>query len=61
MECSVIALCYLGLDCCPGSLAVFQRPKQRCKAVGGQSTLLGHNSHFTNAADWELYRQVVEV
>ena len=59
MECSVIASRYLGLGYGPASLALFQRLKQRCQAVGGQFTLLWHNSHFTTAVDRELYRQVV--
>ena len=59
MECSVIAPRYLGLGYGPDALSLFQRLKQRCQAVGGQFTLLWHNSHFTTAADRELYRQVV--
>jgi hypothetical protein len=59
MECSVIAPRYLGLGYGPASLTLFQRLKQRCQAVGGQFTLLWHNSHFTTAAERELYRQVV--
>jgi len=59
MECSVIAPRYLGLGYGPASLALFHRLKQRCQDVGGQFTLLWHNSHFTTADDWGLYRQVV--
>lgn len=59
MECSVIAPRYLGLGYGPASLALFQCLKQRCQAVGGKFTLLWHNSHFTTAADRELYRDVV--
>jgi hypothetical protein len=58
MECSVIAPRYLGLGYGPAALALFQRLKQHCQAVDGQFTLLWHNSHFTTAADSELYRQV---
>lgn len=59
MECSVIAPRYLGCGYGPASLTLFQRLKQRCQAVGGQFTLLWHNSHFTTAEDRDLYRQVV--
>jgi hypothetical protein len=59
MECSVIAERYLGLGNGPAALALIQKLQQRCRAVGGQFTLLWHNSHFTREEDWELYRQVV--
>jgi GNAT superfamily N-acetyltransferase len=61
IECRVIAPRYLGLGYGPASLALFQRLKQRCKAVGGQYTLLWYNSHFTTAADRELYRHLGRV
>ncbi len=59
MECSVIAERYLGLGYGPAALALVQKLQQRCRAVGGQFTLLWHNSHFTRAEDREFYRQVV--
>ena len=59
MECSVIAERYLGLGYGPDALALIQQLQQRCRGVGGQFTLLWHNSHFTRAEDRELYRQVV--
>ena len=59
MECSVIAPRYLGLGYGDESLALFDNLKQRCQAVGGQFTLLWHNTHFTTAADWNLYHQVL--
>lgn len=59
MECSVIAERHLGLGYGPAALALIQQLQQRCRAVGGQFTLLWHNSHFTLAEDRELYRQVV--
>jgi len=40
-------------------LQLIQQLQQRCRAVGGQFTLLWHNSHFSRAEDRELYRQVV--
>jgi len=59
MECSVIDPCYLGLGYGPASLALFHSLKQRCQAVGGQFTLLWHNSYLTTADDRGLYRQLV--
>lgn len=59
MKCSMIASCYLGLGNGPASLALFQRLKQHCQAVGGQFTMLWHNSPLTTPEDRELYRQVV--
>ncbi len=59
MECSVIAKRYLGLDYGPAALALIQQLQQRCRAVGGQFTLLWHNSHFTRAEDRELYRETL--
>jgi hypothetical protein len=59
MECSVIAERYLGLGYGPAALVLIKQLQQRCRAVGGQFTLLWHNSHLTRAEDRELYRQVV--
>jgi hypothetical protein len=59
MECSVIAERYLGLGYGPAALALIQQLQQSCCAVGGQFTLLWHNSHFARAEDRALYRQVV--
>ena len=59
MECSVIAERYLGLGHGPAALALIQQLQQRCRAVGGQFTLLWHNSHFTRAEDRELYRETL--
>ncbi len=59
MECSVIAERYLGLGYGPAALALIQQLQQRCRAMGGQFTLLWHNSHFTRAEDRELYWEVM--
>jgi hypothetical protein len=59
MECSVIAERYLGLGYGPDALALIQQLQQRCRAVGGQFTLLWHNSHFTRSEDRELYRETL--
>jgi hypothetical protein len=59
MECSVIAEHYLGLGYGPAALALIQQLQQCCRAVGGQFTLLWHNSHFGRAEDRELYRKTL--
>jgi peptidoglycan/xylan/chitin deacetylase (PgdA/CDA1 family) len=59
MECSVISHLYLGLGYGPASLAVFQKLKQRCEAVGGNFTLLWHNSHFLKPEDFHLFQRVI--
>ena len=59
MECSVIAERYLGLGYGPAAHALIQQLQQSCRAVDGQFTLLWHNSHFTRAEDFDLYREVV--
>lgn len=40
-------------------LQLTQQLQQRCRAVGGQFTLLWHNSLFTRAADRELHRETL--
>lgn len=59
MECSVISKRYLGLGYGAESLALFQRLKKRCQAVGGQFTLLWHNSHLTTVEDRHFYQVLV--
>ena len=59
MECSVIEPRYLGLGYGHASLALFQRLKQHCHAVGGLFTLLWHNNHLTTSSDRDLYRDLL--
>jgi len=59
MECSVIDDSYLGLSNGTASQFLFQRLRRRCQDVGGQFTLLWHNSHFITTEDRKLYRQVL--
>ena len=59
MECSVISPNYLGFGHSSDSLALFHRLKQRCQVVGGQFTLLWHNSNFTTEKDKDLYQQLM--
>ena len=59
MECSVIAARYMGLGYSDEALEMMMKYKERCQQVGGDFTLLWHNSHFTCAEDLEFYSQLV--
>jgi hypothetical protein len=56
MECSIIADEFLGLGYGPTATALALTLRDRCSAVGGQFSLLWHNSHLTTEEDRELYR-----
>ena len=60
MECSVIAKQYLGLGYSEETLKLMLEYRERCRRVGGDFTLLWHNSHFQNELDWHFYRTLVE-
>lgn len=61
MEYSVIAprYRYLGLGYGSASLALFQRLKERCQAVGVQFSLLWRNICVFSAQDRDLYHQSI--
>jgi len=59
MECSVISPLYLGLGYSHSSLALFLRLKQRCQAVGGQFTLLWHNSELSHIQAKSFYSEIL--
>lgn len=59
MECTVIAARYMNLGHGAEAFAVFERLKAACRAVGGNFTLLWHNSHLTTEEDRELYKSVL--
>jgi hypothetical protein len=61
MESSVISERYLGLGYGPAALALIQQLQHRCHTVGGQFTLLWHNSHFTRNEDFELYSKILAI
>ena len=55
MDCSVISSQYLGLGYTDKSLSLFVKLKNNCKFVGGNYTLLWHNSHFMTKEDHRFY------
>lgn len=59
MECTVIAERYMGLGYGAETQAKFAELKDKCRKVNGCFTLLWHNSHFSNQADFETYKQVI--
>lgn len=59
MECSVIDDNYLGMGYTDDALQKFKQLKENCKKVEGCFTLLWHNSHFSNLADFDFYQQLV--
>ena len=59
MECSVIAERYLGLGYGPEALALIQKLRRRSSAMGGQFTLLWHNSHLNESNDWLMYESLI--
>ena len=60
MECTVLAKRYLGLGATPDAFEVFAGLKQACRRVGGEFSLLWHNSFLFCDAERELYRAVIE-
>lgn len=59
MECSVIAERYLGLGYSDEALELMLRYQKTCYNVGGQFTLLWHNSHFENDEDMRFYHAII--
>jgi len=59
MECSVIAERYLGLGYSDEAQALMQHYCDTCHRVGGDFTLLWHNSHLGSEADRRFYRALV--
>lgn len=59
MECSVIAERYLGLGYSDEALAMMQGYRDICHRLGGDFTLLWHNSHLGSEADRRFYGALV--
>ena len=59
MERSVISMQYLGHGYSPIAMDLIQQLKQRCSSVGGQFTLLWHNSTLATPADRKFYQDVL--
>ena len=59
MEASVISSHYLGLGPTEAAFDKFALLKERCKRVGGNFTLLWHNSSFDDDFYFEIYRRLL--
>jgi len=59
MECSVIAERYLGLGYSDEALALMQGYRDTCHRLGGDFTLLWHNSQLENSGDAVFYRELI--
>lgn len=59
MECTIIADRYMGLGYGAEAENKFAGLKDTCRRVSGCFTLLWHNSHFSNQADFEMYQKVI--
>lgn len=59
MECTIIAERYMGLGYGQAAMDKFAELKDKCRKVNGCFTLLWHNSHFLNKADFEMYEKVL--
>lgn len=60
MECSVIAKRYLGLGYSDEALALMQGYRESCHRLGGDFTLLWHNSHLEHPRDREFYEALTQ-
>jgi hypothetical protein len=59
MECTVIAKRYLGLGYSEQALEKMHTLKKSCYAVGGQFSILWHNSHFECDDDIKFYENIL--
>jgi hypothetical protein len=59
MECSVIAERYMGLGYSEAALQLMLKLKERSLSIGGEFTLLWHNSHFSRGEDKVFYREMI--
>lgn len=55
MECSVIDARYMGLGYSQESQVYMEGLQKACKSVGGNFSLLWHNSHFDYPEDKLIY------
>ena len=59
MECSVISPVYMGMGYTTESLKYMNELKKRCYKVGGNFTLLWHNSHLLTDEDRAFYLSLI--
>jgi hypothetical protein len=60
MESTVIARRYMNLGATDKAFSVFSNLKNRCRRVGGEFSLLWHNSSLFSSAERELYEEVIK-
>ena len=60
MECTIIAERYMNLGYTEKTFEKFLELKNNCRKMKGCFTLLWHNSHFTNKADFEMYENILK-
>ena len=60
MECSVIDSSYMGLGYSDSALEKMQSYKSTCRHMGGDYTLLWHNSNLLNEKARELYKDIIK-
>ncbi|WP_395605820.1 polysaccharide deacetylase family protein [Pseudomonas sp. B16120] len=59
MEVSIMDEHYLGLGATEDAFLKFKELKDTCRAAKGNFTLLWHNSHFSKAAEFDIYKRVI--
>lgn len=59
MEVSIMDGHYLGLGATEEAFLKFKELKDICRVAGGSFTLLWHNSHFAEAAEFDIYKRVI--
>lgn len=60
MECSVIDKRYMGLGYGYEALKLMKNYKRKCNRLGGDFTLLWHNSHLMTEDDQKLYLELIQ-
>lgn len=60
MECTIIDKTYMGLGYTEQTTLYMKKLKNRCVQVGGNFTLLWHNSHLTTQEDKNIYMELIQ-
>ncbi|MGH1462415.1 MAG: polysaccharide deacetylase family protein [Neptuniibacter sp.] len=60
MECSVMSTAYMGLGTSEAAFEYFYKLKENCRKVGGNFTLLWHNSQLLNLDEINLYKKIIK-
>ena len=59
MECSVISPLYLGLDSRSEALGLMRQLQDNCHTIGGNFTLLWHNSQLLSLGERNLFERML--